>query len=76
MTVAILLRIPVPREEAGVTQVGTGRPSAPWVDELKWDFMARRDGNHNTCLSGAGPCWLGGRLARLVFEQSDNSYKA
>lgn len=76
MTVAILLRSPVSREEAGVTQVGASSHLTPRDDKLKWDFMAGRDGNHNTWLSGAGPCWLGGCLALLVFERSDDSYKA
>lgn len=76
MTVAILLRRPVPQEGARVTQVGAGSRLAPWDDKLKWDFMAGRDGNHNTRFLGARPCWLGGHLAVLVFEQSDNSHKA
>ena len=48
MTVAILLRSPVSREEAGVTQVGASSHLAPRDDKLKWDFMAGRDGNRNT----------------------------
>lgn len=48
VTVAILLRSPVSREEARVTQVGAGSHMAPWDDKLKQDFMAECDGNHNT----------------------------
>lgn len=63
MTVAILLRRCVPRQGASEAREGVCSHVGPGDDKLRWDFMARCDGNHNMILGSrvllvGGGIWL------------------